>query len=140
MGERTKPIGVAAMAIALGLIAAVSGCAQAQDEQSPQEIIDAWAEIACVGADDFRTNPGEGDAVISAACTLPDETSLAMSMSQRRQYIEVYESESAVDTKIASVDCGNGTLRVTGPNWYAPTLIREIATGLQDEMGGSLAC
>jgi len=121
----------------LGLLTAVSGCAQAQDEQSPQEIIDAWAKIACVDAADFRTNPGDGDVVISAACTLPNES---LAMSQRRQYIEVYESESAVDTKIASVDCGNGMLRVTGSNWYAPTLIREIATGLQDEMGGSLAC
>jgi hypothetical protein len=137
MVERVNLVRIASVVTVLGLAVALSGCSSAVEERSPQQTIDAWAAIACDGATDVRTNPGEGDAVMSGACTLPNES---LAMSQRRQYIEVYESESAVRTKIAGVDCGNGMLRLTGTDWYAQTLIREIATGLQDEMGGKLAC
>jgi len=118
-------------------VAGCSGGAADAKEKSPQELIDEWAAIACVGAPDLRTNPGEGDALISAACTLPEES---LAMSQRRQYFEVLASSTAVKTRIASVDCSTETLRVVGPNWYSPTLIQEIATALQDKMGGTLGC
>ncbi len=62
-----------------------------------------------------------------------------MSMDQRRQYITVYDSDSAAAAEVASSDCVDGYLRLTGARWtvqgsrvvlaYSATLVQEILNG-----------
>lgn len=126
------------------VVVALAGCAStdstsisaaANSPTSADEIIADWGAAACFGAP-VATYPGEGDILKTASC----ELAINGTRTQKTVYLEIYGSPSAVKTKLASVDCGQGFLRVVGPNWYSATLVGEVATALQDEMGGELAC
>jgi hypothetical protein len=93
------------------------------------EIIAAWGQAAC-GSAPVKTFTGDGDEVGGASCEYG---------TVREVQIWVYKSESGVKTKMASVGCSPGYLRVIGPKWDSVTKVAEVATALQDA-GGRLAC
>ena len=119
-------------------LSAVGGCAKSEGAAPPEEVIASWTAIACADATVRRVENIEPtpDVLARAVCEIEG----VGTRTERGQVIQVFSSEAALQTGIASAGCGDGYFRVAGPNWLARTLVSEFATGFQEQMGGSLIC
>jgi len=136
------------------VVALTAGCGEAAQSQaasagsqavaaSPDAIIASWGDAACGGAPvtvaDVEGSPDgvfSSDVIAAASCDLPINGTRA----EKGVYIEVYASEAAVRSKLATVDCSANFIRVIGPTWYSVMRARSAATALQEQLGASLAC
>ena len=84
----------------------------------------------------MESRPAEDNAIAVAVCDQPGVGGTAA-----RQALLVYDSEAALATKVAGLNCSYPSFRVTGGEWwYASGSDPEVATQLQEVLGGKLAC
>jgi hypothetical protein len=125
--------------IALTTLTFLTACSKSRTledpEAEPSDIVAAWSEAACEGADVQKPSSDESQVVDLAYCELDTIGSRA----ERLVNIRIYSSGAGVATMVAAADCDDGYLKMRGPRWYSVMQSRDAATALQDA-GGELVC